>query len=90
MIPKDRTRDKYKVYLCKQCGKKRRIYWGPSRSENNDKDIYQTLICSQGHRWEYEVLTSEKIGKMVEEVIIPKVRGLFERDDTFYKSLMRR
>ena len=73
---------KYRIRICKQCGKKRRIY----RTFKPDYWIYR---CSQGHQWEVKILRTEEIVQIMEDVFLAKVKNLFDRDDTFYKSIKR-
>lgn len=74
--------DKGKRYIkCPACRRKR--YCSSSPAPNNCMKI----ICSKKHEWIIELPTTERIVAIMKVVLLDKVRGLFERDDTFYRSL---
>lgn len=83
----------YLVRVCKQCGVKRHIwklgyFYRPHPGKPDDQ--FSAWICSKGHRWDEEVMNLEKMSNLFKEIIVDKVKGLFERDDTFYKTLNKR
>ncbi len=74
---------KHRIYLCKECGVKRWIF---DLGTNNK---YHKYSCSKGHTWSEEVLTAEKIVNIMQDVFKDNIGKLFDRDDTFYKSIKR-
>jgi len=74
---------KYKYGICKECKTKRRIFYLGSRGD------YRKYRCSKGHTWEVEILGTEKIAGIMQEVMLKHIKNIFERDDTFYKNLKK-
>jgi hypothetical protein len=78
---------KYKVYLCKECNKRRHVYHIASFTK--DGKHYKKYRCSKGHIWDNWVGPIGEIINIEIERILPKIKDLFERDDTFFAKLKR-
>lgn len=74
---------KYRIYLCKQCGVKRHIFYVGSRGP------YRVFKCSKGHVWENKTLSTQEIMNIWDQTF-NNIKSLFDRDDIFYKSIKRR
>lgn len=72
-----------RLVLCKKCKRKRFCTRVPIPGHNF------RYTCNYGHSWEIEGVTVERIVSVMEEVLIPKLKGLFDRDDIFYKRLIK-
>lgn len=79
---------KYKVFICKQCKKRRRIY--KLGHIKRGIESYWVYACSKGHGWENLIVRAEHITKALEDVFVNRVKGLFDRDDTFYRSINKK
>ena len=75
---------KYHVRICKKCGVKRYIY-----EDELTKD-YRNYHCSKGHVWHVKRAVLDKIIELELANLRPKIEGLFDRDDIFYKELRHR
>lgn len=81
MIP---GHNKGKRYIfCKECNRKRYC------SKKSKSDDYREWTCTLGHSWIVKLPTLERLNNTLLELIIPKVKKLFERDDIFYKNLKK-
>lgn len=78
---------KYKIFICKQCNRKRWIY--DLGYKKTGLDTYHVWECSKGHHWENKILRTEEIVNIMKEVFVDNVKNLFDRDDIFYKSIRR-
>lgn len=78
---------KYRIFKCKQCNRKRWIY--DLGHKTVGRETYHVWKCSKGHQWEVRILRTEEITMIMESVMRDKVKNLFDRDDTFYKSIKR-
>lgn len=71
-----------KLLFCKQCNKKRFC------SKVVIPGTNYRYTCSQGHSWVQQGITAARVALALEE-LIPKIRKSFERDDMFYRRLMK-
>ena len=76
---------KFKIRICKECNRKRRIFDLGYRHPGND--TYHMFECSQGHKWEYKISKTEEVSLIMKKFFEDKVRNIFDRDDTFFKSI---
>lgn len=73
-----------KLRFCKECNRKRYC----QRIQIPDYNF--RFICSKGHEWILQGVTSERIQSALTEIILPNIKNSFERDDTFFKELGKR
>ncbi len=73
----------YTVFFCPTCGKRRRI---TSTRQNG----WKTYRCSQGHEWQVEMGTFEKITTVGMAALVPHLQELFTAESPFYRELKRR
>jgi len=71
-----------KLRFCEKCKRKRFCKRERIPSHNF------RLTCSKGHTWILKGITVERVMSVMEETFTrDKLKRLFDRDDTFYKSL---
>lgn len=76
-----------KYQFCEVC--KRRRYCVSSRSFREDGWDYINRTCSKGHILKVKVGPFVRILEYEIDRILPKLEGLFERDNIFYSRLKR-
>jgi hypothetical protein len=79
---------KFRLYICKQCKRRRRIYKGAIVTRRNVS--FQYMYCSQGHQWEYEIIGAERLVQIMTDVFKDKIMNLFDNDDIFYRKIKNR
>lgn len=73
-----------KLRLCKECGRKR--FCTRTRIPGHNF----RYVCSKGHEWVLKGVTGERVIAVMQEVLTEeKLKGLFDRDDTFFRQLKR-
>lgn len=75
----------YQMFVCKACGRKRRIY----RSASVRQGFYRWM-CSQGHEWTTEVPTMDKIVDITRAAVVDNMRRIFSEDNPMFRVLRRR
>lgn len=77
--------NKGKILLnCKECNRKRFC------TKESRTGFWFEYKCSKGHIWKLKSITAAGVATMMEQVFTPeKMKSLFERDDTFYRTLKR-
>lgn len=80
------THNKGKKYWhCPHCGRKRYIACiGIIRHDGYDWGVRE---CSKKHKWEVKVGPLQEIVKIELDRIIPRIKDLFNRDDTFLRNI---
>lgn len=51
---------------------------------------YINRVCSKGHSYKFKLGIPSQIINLEIEKLIPKIKTLFERDDTFFRLMRRR
>jgi hypothetical protein len=72
-----------RLRFCKACDRKRFCSRVPIPGFNFK------ITCSKGHTWIIQGITAERLQAAFEEVMLPKIKDLFNRDDIFYRSIKR-
>lgn len=72
-----------RLMYCKECKRKRYCKKIPIPNYNF------RYVCSQGHWWEIVGVTLERINAAWTDIIGPTIKNLFERNDTFYRSIKK-
>lgn len=73
-----------RLVFCKKCNRKRFCTRIPIPGFNF------RYTCSKGHSWEIEGVTAERVVAAMEEHLLPNIKNLFEREDTFFREMMKR
>jgi len=72
-----------KLRFCKECNRKRFCSKVPIPGHNF------RFTCIKGHSWIIEGVTLERISAATEEILISKIKDIFNRDDVFYKHFKK-
>ncbi len=78
----------YRVRRCEACARRRRVYWVGSR--HFPPRIFRVYRCSQGHQWEEEMGTLDRINEVTKDLMLPAILDVFTQDNPIYTSLRRR
>ena len=74
-----------RLLYCKECGRRR------FHSKIVMADFRSKWTCSKGHSWIAAKFSLDTITNVMKEQLTPeRLKGLFERDDTFYRELRKR
>jgi hypothetical protein len=77
-----------RYFFCKECDRKRYVI-SIDIGMRNGHDL-EERTCSKGHKWEVVVGPNTRIIKEEINRILPKLKELFERDDSFFANLKSR
>lgn len=50
---------------------------------------YKGRICSQLHEWKVKISTFEQVNNITMNNILPTIKSLFDRDDSFYAHVKK-
>lgn len=81
----------YRVRLCLTCGRRRRVYWTGTRHDLRGTPArFRVYRCSQGHVWEEEIGTLERISEVTRDLLAPVIAQHLLADSPFFTTLRRR
>lgn len=70
--------------LCKECGKKK--FCTKVRIPGHN----YRFECNKGHTWTIQGITAERVQAAIEDILLPKIKDIFERDNVFYTTLRKK